>query len=132
MTTVSLLPNAAESFLQGPHPSKMLSSRKFNEKYYNRLIQPYQLLVATESDNEENLERRGDMDIWEDLLDDGFNGSYLSAGEDAENDEDEFYDEGEFGDLFDGDDGVDIWVESEEDDDGDKLMEGNSKGKGRA
>lgn len=66
--TVALLPNAAESFLPIPHPSELLSGAKFNKKYYEKLIKPYQLLVAAESDDE-NLERRGDVDVRQEIID---------------------------------------------------------------
>lgn len=97
--SVALLPNAAESFLPVPHPAEALSGAKFNNKYYDKIIKPYELLVAAESD-EENLESRGDIDVRQEILDDEGEGIDLqmpSDGEDA--DDDEYYQEGEYRDL---------------------------------
>lgn len=114
---VALLPNAAESLLSKTHPSEGLSSSKFNKKYYEKIIQPYQLVTAAESDDED-LERRGDINYTKELDDEEGEGVDLtmpSDGEDA--DDDEYYAEGEFGNLYNEDQNK--WIESEgsEDDD---------------
>lgn len=125
---VALLPNAAESLLAIPHPSESLSSSKFNKKYYDRLIEPYQLVTAAESDDED-LEKRGDVDYCKEVDDDEGEGVDLtlpSDGEDA--DDDEYYAEGEFGDLYD-EERTTKWIESEEseEDDEDTEYKANDK-----
>ncbi|KAG0139796.1 hypothetical protein CROQUDRAFT_111444 [Cronartium quercuum f. sp. fusiforme G11] len=144
---VALLPNAAESLLPNPHPAESLSSSKFNKKYYEQLIQPYQLVTAAESD-EEDLEQWGNLDYQAELDDNEGEGIDLTMASDGEDyDDDEYYAEGEFGALYDDEDIK--WLESdvsEEEDncggeveesedeqavdlDGDLEMKGKGKGK---
>lgn len=111
---VVLLPNAAESLLSNPHPSEALSASKFNAKYFDQLIKPYELVTAGESDDE-NLEARGDVDYRKELADDEGEGIDLTAASDGEDaDEDEYYGAGEFGDLYNGDKAK--WIDSDEED----------------
>ncbi|KAG0147850.1 hypothetical protein CROQUDRAFT_42195 [Cronartium quercuum f. sp. fusiforme G11] len=113
-THVALLPNAAQSLKPIPHPDESLSGSKFSKKYYEQKIRVYQVPVVEEL-TEEHLDKTGDLDCCDEVLDDNEEGIDLqqpSDGEDA--DEDEYYAEGEFGDLYDQEDG---WLVENEDDD---------------
>lgn len=131
--TVALLPNAAESFLPIPHPSELLSGAKFNKKYYEKLIKPYQLLVAAESDDE-NLERRGDVDVRQEIIDEEGEGIDLDMPSDWEDaDDNEYYQEGEFGDLYDDEEEGETrkWVVSDSEGSDDDDSDYSGKGKAR-
>ncbi|KAG0151202.1 hypothetical protein CROQUDRAFT_86996 [Cronartium quercuum f. sp. fusiforme G11] len=113
---VALLLNAAKSLLPVPHPSEQLSTSQFNKKYYEQLIRPYELIVAVESDDE-TLEQRGDVNVRADVLDEEGEGIDLtmpSDGEDA--DDNEYYAEGEFGELY--DDANSKWLVSDSEESG--------------
>lgn len=117
-TCVALLPNAAESFLMVPHPSEALSSKEFNKKYYARIIKDYELIVAAESD-EEDLERRGNVDVREEL-DDGGEGIDLQMPSDWEDaNDDKYYAEGECGNLYDDEGENSRWIELDKEEDAD-------------
>ncbi|KAG0150417.1 hypothetical protein CROQUDRAFT_87909 [Cronartium quercuum f. sp. fusiforme G11] len=111
---VALLPDAAQSLKPIPHPDESLSGSKFSKKYYEQKIRVYQVLVVKEF-TEEHLDKTGNLDCCDEVLDDDEEGIDLqqpSDGEDA--DDDEYYAEGEFGDLYDQEDG---WLVENEDDD---------------
>lgn len=125
--TVALLPDASESFLSTPHPSESLSGKKFNDKYYARLIKPYQLVQASQSDDED-LERTGNVDVREEIIDDAEDGIDLTAASDGEDaDDDEYYAEGEFGDLYDGNVGTSKWIESDDSEEDDEDYVGREE-----
>lgn len=76
------------------------------------------MIVAAESD-EEDLERRGNVDVREEL-DDGGEGIDLqmpSDGEDANNDK--YYAEGECGNLYDDEGENSRWIELDKEEDAD-------------
>lgn len=124
---VALLPNAAKSLLAIPHPSEGLLSVNFNKKYYDKLIEPYQLVTAAESDDED-LERRGDIDYRKEVDDDEGEGVDLTLPSDGEEaNDDEYYAEGEFGDLYD-EEKTTKWIESDgSEDDKDSDYNANDK-----
>ncbi|KAG0147419.1 hypothetical protein CROQUDRAFT_91493 [Cronartium quercuum f. sp. fusiforme G11] len=115
-THVVLLPDAAQSLKLIPHPDESLSGSKFSKKYYEQKIRVYQVPVVEEL-TKEHLGKTGDLDCHDKVLDDDEEGIDLQQPSDGEDvDEDEYYAEGEFGDLYYQEDG---WLVENEDDDGD-------------
>ncbi|KAG0152479.1 hypothetical protein CROQUDRAFT_85578 [Cronartium quercuum f. sp. fusiforme G11] len=111
---VALLPDAAQSLKPIPHPDESLSGSKFSKKYYEQKIRVYQVPVVKEF-TEEHLDKTGDLDCRDEVLDDNEEGIDLQQPSDGEDvDDDEYYAEGEFGDLYDQEDG---WLVENEDDD---------------
>ncbi|EGG10008.1 uncharacterized protein MELLADRAFT_95119 [Melampsora larici-populina 98AG31] len=88
---VCFLPNAADSLLPHCHPDEILGDARFSAKYLDALLEAYNL-SDDEEDNVEDEEEEidyGDEEIGSDGV--------------VEDEEDEFYAEGDYGGLYDDD-----------------------------
>ncbi|KAG0141471.1 hypothetical protein CROQUDRAFT_98745 [Cronartium quercuum f. sp. fusiforme G11] len=98
---------------------------KFSKNYYEQKVRLYQFPVVKEL-TEEHLDKTGNLDCCDEVLDDDVEGIDLQLPSDDENaDNDEYYAEEDFGDLYDEEDG---WVVDSQDDD--DSNDGDFHGKG--
>lgn len=91
---VAFLPDASKSLLPVRHPDEKLGDRAFNSKYYDIISEPYDLDLGEEEtmedDDEESGESLGSRDT-----------RYEDKSDDAEEEDSDYYAEGETGDLYD-------------------------------
>ncbi|KNZ62463.1 hypothetical protein VP01_1267g4 [Puccinia sorghi] len=96
MTHIGLLPNAKQSLLPKPHthPDEKLADSTFTKKYWEVVAEPYGLLDLDSSDNE------ADGSVQHNQSDEEGEGIDLTQPSDG-SESDDFYKEGEEGDLYD-------------------------------
>lgn len=134
-TQVALLPDAAKSFIPAPHthPDEKISGQKFNAKYHERLSMPY-IINTCEDESEGDAEgpvARGDQGIHEEDMEDSIDLEAASEGSDAEDKaaNNPFYEDGEYGDLY-NEESDGEWDGEKEDEDEDDESDSESTGKG--
>lgn len=121
---VALLPDASESFIPSPntHPDEKISGIKFNKKYYDRLTKPYQINTpGKEVDEDEGGPKaRGDTGNHDEEMDDSIDLEGSSEGSDEEDKAANslFFEDGDFGELYDMDEEDEDWGKSENDNSG--------------
>ncbi|KAH9812496.1 hypothetical protein DFH28DRAFT_898694 [Melampsora americana] len=96
---VAFLPDANQSLLPTQHPDERLSDQAFNVKYLESLSEPYRdALDEIDDADYENEDEDGDSTG-------SVNGANPTVSNmDADEDESDFYSEGDFGDLYDDSD----------------------------
>ncbi|KNZ56972.1 hypothetical protein VP01_2275g1, partial [Puccinia sorghi] len=108
---LAFLPNAKESLLPRPerHPDKKLADSTFIRKYWEVLAKPYGLLGAKSSSDEEEEDHEDESNKEGEVID--------LTKPSPKNSDDDYYDEGEAGDLDDDDYDKDFVNDEEEQDD---------------
>ncbi|PLW50635.1 hypothetical protein PCASD_00670 [Puccinia coronata f. sp. avenae] len=120
--SIAFLPDAGQSLMpkNQRHPDEKLSDLSFTRKYWDILVEPYGLLEEESSDDsesEEETEGRGKSRLANESEEEGHDLNNPSP----DVSEDEFYDEGDAGDLYD-----DFVDDADEEDNGEEDYNGDN------